>query len=165
MLSTGGNAAISALRILAAVLMIGIGLYLPGWWKGLAHLEARGTRLWRPVLRILARIPADTPGGRLVAGAAWGLLPCGIVYSVLGLALGSGSALQGAGLMASFGLGTLPFVLGTGTLVQTLGNRLADAGIRRLAGGLMIGMGVVTLYTLLGPEMHTGSQHFLYHGM
>lgn len=159
LLHSFGSEPATVLRLLAAVLMIGIGLYIAGWWRGLARLEAWGARLWRPTLSLLRRLPSSGTGGRLLAGASWGLLPCGIVYSMLGLALASGSAVQGAALMASFGLGTLPFVLLTGGLMQTLGQRLAAPGVRTAAGLAMIAMGVVSLLFLTGLSVGTGMSH------
>ena len=47
-------------------------------------------------------------------GMVWGLVPCGMVYGVLALALLAGDALNGAALALAFGLGTLPNLLGIG---------------------------------------------------
>lgn len=44
----------------------------------------------------------------LFAGAANGLLPCGMVYAAAIAALGTGDGLGSVALMAGFGLGTLP---------------------------------------------------------
>ena len=49
-------------------------------------------------------------GSRLVFGAANGLLPCGLVYAALGLAIASGEAATGALAMIAFGLGTVPLL-------------------------------------------------------
>ena len=48
---------------------------------------------------------------RWFSGMLWGLVPCGLVYSVLPLAFLSGNITTGAALMLSFGLGTLPNLL------------------------------------------------------
>lgn len=46
------------------------------------------------------------------AGAANGLLPCGMVYAAVLVAVGLGGGLDSLGVMAGFGLGTMPiFVL------------------------------------------------------
>jgi len=68
----------------------------------------------------LLRLNAGLRGrSRLAAAAALGLgtplLPCGPLYFLIGLALLSGSALQGLEFMLAFGLGTLPLLW----LVQT----------------------------------------------
>ena len=145
--------------MLAALLIIAIGLNVSGWWRGLSRLEAAGARLLRPLLRGLARLNTGGSGGRVIAGATWGLLPCGIVYSMLGLALASGSALQGAALMASFGLGTLPFVLATGGLVQVIAPRLAAPHVRAIAGLGMIALGTGSLLLITGVPIGIGLPH------
>ena len=48
---------------------------------------------------------------RWFSGMLWGLVPCGLVYSVLPLAFLSGDVATGAVLMLAFGLGTLPNLL------------------------------------------------------
>lgn len=45
---------------------------------------------------------------RYAIGLAWGLVPCGMVYAALALALLAGNAASGALVMMAFGLGTLP---------------------------------------------------------
>lgn len=145
------------LRSLSAVLMIAIGLYIAGWWRGLARLETFGARLWHPALRMFGRIDMGSGPNKLFAGALWGFLPCGIVYSVLGLALASGSVGKAAAMMASFGLGTMPFVLSAGGLLQAAGKALAQPLVKKGAGAAMILLGLFTLYLLLGtsPALHS----------
>ncbi|UDM51718.1 sulfite exporter TauE/SafE family protein [Cupriavidus sp. MP-37] len=48
---------------------------------------------------------------RYGVGVAWGLVPCGMVYGALTLALLAGNAGSGALVMGVFGLGTLPNLL------------------------------------------------------
>lgn len=45
---------------------------------------------------------------RATFGAVNGLLPCGLVYAALGLAVAGGSAMAGGVTMAAFGMGTVP---------------------------------------------------------
>jgi sulfite exporter TauE/SafE len=49
-------------------------------------------------------------GSRALFGAANGLLPCGLVYAALGLAVASGDPATGALAMIAFGLGTAPLL-------------------------------------------------------
>jgi len=49
--------------------------------------------------------------GMLMVGMANGLLPCGMVYFAIAGALATGSVQGGVLFMASFGLGTIPFML------------------------------------------------------
>ncbi len=143
------------LRGLSALLMIGIGLYIAGWWRGISRLEHAGAQLWQPLLRRTRGLRLERPGHRLLAGMAWGLLPCGIVYSMLGLALAKASLLEGGLLMASFGLGTMPFVIAAGGLLGSARRVTGNALLRQLAGAAMIGMGLMTLGMLFMPAPHT----------
>jgi sulfite exporter TauE/SafE len=138
-----------ALYSVAALVMIALGLYLGGWWRGLAVVERAGALLWRrlePVGRRL--LPIRTWPQALAVGFVWAWLPCGLVYSVLILALGTGSPAQGALLMLAFGLGTLPNLLGIGLLAGAAARYMAAAWLRRAAGLLVMGFGVVALWQL-----------------
>lgn len=89
--------------------------------------------------RVLARIP---PRARMFAqGLAWAMVPCGVLYAVVGLAALSGSAVFGALLMAAFGLGSTPLLSGSGALLAQIGNTLA---VRRAGAWALVGMGVVS---------------------
>ena len=79
-----GKHAIAGLRLVAAFLMIALGLYLAGWWQGVLLLERIGARLW-PRLKPLAGkfIPFTSAWQALPFGMVWGWLPCGLVYSML----------------------------------------------------------------------------------
>lgn len=83
------------------------------------------------------------PMGRFLFGAAVGLLPCGLVYGALGLAVASGNALGGAATMAAFGLGTAPalatFAFGAHrAITQHLWARRAVAAYVLVAGLWMV---------------------------
>lgn len=136
----GGTA---PLRVAAALLMVLLGLYLCGWRTGLGWLERQGSRLWRRVAPLAARLrPGQSPLGAFALGGLWGWLPCGLVYSALALAAAGGGAARGAVLMLGFGLGTLPALLATGLAAQRLGAVAPRA--RRLAGAMLIAFGVWT---------------------
>jgi len=78
-------------------------------------------------------------------GLVWGWLPCGLVYSVLIWSLTAGSALEGAQLMLSFGIGTLPKLLLMGVLAAKLGQFMHQPWPRRVAGGLVMLFAMVLL--------------------
>ncbi|NQV23933.1 MAG: sulfite exporter TauE/SafE family protein [Rhodopirellula sp.] len=59
-------------------------------------------------------LKSGRPGHVFLAGLATGFLPCGLVYAFLALALSSGHLHTGALIMLTFGLGTLPLMLGAG---------------------------------------------------
>jgi len=83
---------------------------------------------------------------RWFSGMLWGLVPCGLVYSVLPLAFLSGDAFTGGMLMLAFGLGTLPNLL----LISKFSAALTQFGqyrwVRYLAVGLLIIAGCFGLY-------------------
>jgi sulfite exporter TauE/SafE len=136
-----------ALLLLAGLFMLGLGLYLGGWWFGLNRIERLGGALWRRIEPMARRwLPVRSPSQALVLGAFWGWVPCGLVYSVLVWALSAGGPLQGAGLMLAFGLGTLPNLLLMGVAAGSLAGWLRRRGVRRAAGVLVAGFGLFTLW-------------------
>jgi sulfite exporter TauE/SafE len=91
----------------------------------------------------------------LAAGALWGWLPCGMVYSVLVTAMLAGSAFGGALVMLAFGLGTLPMLLGLGLLGARLRDRLRMRGVRMACGALVLGFGLLGLARAAGGLPHS----------
>ena len=140
------------LRVLAALLLIAMGLYLAGWWHGLTRIEAIGRGLWRHLQPLASRLlPVSRLPQALLLGALWGWLPCGLVYSTLLWAASQGSALDSALLMLAFGLGTWPVLLASGLAAERLLGLLRQRGIRAAAGLLVILFG---LWSLPGPHQH-----------
>ena len=140
----------SALRWLAGLMLVAMGLYISGWWRGLVQLERLGGHLWKRIQPSTHRLlPVRHLPGAIALGCLWGWLPCGLVYSTLIWSASQSSALQSALLMSLFGLGTLPAVLLTGVFASQL-TALVQAGItRQLAGVFMILFGV---WTCPGPH-------------
>ncbi|MBR9828692.1 MAG: sulfite exporter TauE/SafE family protein [Oceanospirillales bacterium] len=135
------------LRSFAALIMVIMGLYIAGWWRGAAYLERIGGVFWRriqPASRYL--LPADTLPKSLALGGLWGWLPCGLVYTTLLWTGSVGSTpATSAALMALFGLGTLPAMLTTALLARQLRQLLQHKGTRRTAGAIVILFGIATL--------------------
>lgn len=135
---------------LAQVVLILLGLYLAGLNQSVLAIERLGGGLWRRVQPYLGRLlPIRTPGQALAAGAAWGWLPCGLVYSVLVSALASGGPVRGGLLMLAFGLGTLPNLLLMGWAAESLRRFTRNPWLRRLAGLVVAGLGVWGLLPLV----------------
>ena len=138
------NAAQTALFIVANIFMVLLGLYVAGWGRSLLRLESAGGALWRHVGPLRRHfLPIDSDARALGAGAVWGWIPCGLVYSMLALALASGSALAGAGVLLAFGLGTLPAMVGAGVAAQRLFEVRRNPWVRRGAGMAIIALAVV----------------------
>ncbi len=130
-------------QLVAALVMVALGLYLGGWWFGLSRIEKAGASWWR-LLEPMGRklIPVRSPGVAVVVGAIWGWLPCGLVYSVLIWALSAGDPLRGALLMLSFGLGTLPNLMAMGVFATSMRRFVQNPRVRQVAGALVIGLGI-----------------------
>jgi sulfite exporter TauE/SafE len=109
------------LYLLAQVVMILLGFYLAGLSQTVLVLERLGGRVWRRLKPLLSGLlPIRNLGQALAAGALWGWLPCGLVYSVLVSALAAGDMGRGGALMLAFGLGTLPNLLLMGWAAESL---------------------------------------------
>lgn len=106
----------------SGLLMLLLALTFAGRAAGLAWLERAGQGLWRRIQPLVRRLlPVDGPVKALVLGMAWGLLPCGLVYSALALAVTAASVAGGALVMLVFGLVTMPTVMGAGVVTGRLG--------------------------------------------
>lgn len=148
--AVANSPAAMAMRVVAALLLISMGLYLAGWWSGLTHIEALGRGLWRRIQPLASRLmPVTSLPRALVLGALWGWLPCGLVYSTLLWSASQGDALDSALLMLAFGLGTWPVLLATGLAAERLTALLRRRGVRVVGGVMVILFG---LWTLPGPH-------------
>ena len=78
----------------------------------------------------------------------WASAWCGVGYpaawstAILVWAIGAGGAPQGALLLLSFGLGTLPALLAMGTAAAALAEFVRRPAVRRVAGSLVILFGI-----------------------
>jgi len=139
-----------ALRVVAALLLITMGLYLAGWWSGLTRIESLGRGIWHHIQPIASRLMPVTSFPRaLILGALWGWLPCGLVYSTLLWSASQGDAVDSALLMLAFGIGTWPVLLATGLAAERLTALLRKRGVRVVGGIMVILFGI---WTLPGPH-------------
>jgi uncharacterized protein len=144
-------------RLLAALMMIMLGLYLAGWSQLLQKLEGRGGKIWHALQPLRKKIlPVDNPAKAILAGMLWGFLPCGLVYSALALAMARADATLSAATMLAFGLGTLPVLLLTGTLAMQMRQWLQKSSVRRGIGICVIAFG---LWTGVMAAQHRGHDH------
>lgn len=150
------HTALVAARWMQALMLILLGLYLSGLWRGpLAALERVGAGLWQRLAPLRTRLlPVRSVYGAMRMGVLWGFLPCGLVYSALALALASASVAGGAATMLAFGAGTLPAVV----LVAGAAGRAVRPGahlaLRRAAGVLILASGML----MAVGAVHMGAQ-------
>ncbi|ROQ19444.1 sulfite exporter TauE/SafE family protein [Marinimicrobium koreense] len=139
------------LRLLAGLLLIAMGLYLAGWWRGLTWLERGGAVVWRRLQPLgKSLLPVRRAPQALLLGALWGWLPCGLVYTALAYALAQGNVWASGGTMLAFGLGTLPAVLAAGVMAQQLTRLLQRRGLRVFMALAIILFGLWTLWPAVG---------------
>jgi uncharacterized protein len=149
------------LRLVTAVMIFLIGVQFLFNWQTLAGIERAGAKVWKRVLPFAVRA-GSLPGGsgRLLLGLCWGLLPCGLVYSVLLTASAAGSALAGASVMFAFGVGTLPSMFGMSLAAPLLSAMLSDRWTRKLMGAALILLAVLSVTLMLARmQGHAAHQH------
>jgi sulfite exporter TauE/SafE len=91
----------------------------------------------------------------LLLGALTVFIPCGVTQAMMAVAIGTGSAIQGAVLMFAFILGTSPVFFVVAYLAMKLGSRLEKWFMRFVAVVLLI-LGLVSVnsgLTLMGSPL------------
>jgi uncharacterized protein len=131
------------LMILAGLVIVGLGLGMTGMlpWFAPKRCDGGAPCVTGPV-RIASWRARLAP---LLAGLGNGLVPCSLVFSVATRATATADPLQAAGLMLSFGLGTLP-MMGTVSVLAALVGHLTQGLTLRLAGAVVVLLGAWTLY-------------------
>jgi len=152
----GQNAGLPDIRQqVIGVLTLFFGAYLLGWTVFLLPLENAGRYLWLRVEPVARRLlPVRTPAQAYVTGMLWGWLPCGMVYVALSWSAVSSSPMRGGLLMAAFGVGTLPAMLGMGLMGIRIRRMLANPSLRVMIGVLVLLYG---FYQLTAVGVGTGS--------
>ncbi|WP_299804885.1 sulfite exporter TauE/SafE family protein [uncultured Shewanella sp.] len=135
------------LRVFAGLMMIVTGLYIAQIWAGVVQIERIGKWLWQYISPIANKfIPIKNRSHAFIAGALWGWLPCGLVYSMLTWAVAAGNPLEGALIMLFFGLGTLPALLSAGIAASSFSRWVQKKTVRIVGGLTLIAFGGQTLY-------------------
>jgi sulfite exporter TauE/SafE len=131
---------------LANIMLLVLGLYLAGVWRGLLQLERVGSVVWKQLQPLSKNfLPVTTAPRAFMLGTLWGWIPCGLVYSMLVVALASGSAQNGALVMLAFGLGTLPNLLAVGVMAARMRAWFRYPAVRIAAGTMVAAFGVIGL--------------------
>lgn len=138
---------------LANIMLIVLGLYLAGWWRGIVVLERIGGVIWQYLQPYSKRfLPVHTVIQAFKLGLIWGWLPCGMVYSVLIAAIASGSPGRGGLLMLAFGIGTLPTLLAMGLMTVNIKAFLQKAYVRKTSGLLILSFGLIGMLRLFSQH-------------
>lgn len=140
------------LQLLTALIMAGAGLYIAGWLPHFAYVEKIGIGFWRKIEPFGRKLlPVKDQTQAFLFGIVWGWLPCGLVYTALALALTTGDIAKSALTMFSFGLGTLPAVMGIGIMTNALARLSRMQRIKQLVGLFMIALALFAALPWLNP--------------
>lgn len=132
--------------ILATVMLVGLGLYLAGWFPKFALIERVGRPVWKRLEPWGRRLlPVRSLNQAFLFGTVWGWLPCGLVYSMLIWSLTTGRPQDGALLMMAFGLGTMPTVLLAGVFINKVVRFTRLPLVRKFAGVAIIAIAASNL--------------------
>lgn len=115
----------------AAALIVVMAAQLAG-----LRLPGTGSRLFRAIGQLAPRSP-------WVLGLATGLLPCGLVYAALSMALSTAEPLWGAATMAAFWVGTVPALAVATLALKRLSARLPGGRMGLACLVLVLGLGTV----------------------
>lgn len=140
------------IQVLSAAIMAGAGLYIAGWFPRFAYIEKLGSRFWKfiePYGRKM--IPVKTRTQALLFGMVWGWLPCGLIYTALALAATTGDIVHSSMTMLSFGLGTLPAVVGVGIMTTVLARLSRIQRFKQAVGILLIIFALLAAFPRLNP--------------
>jgi len=153
LMALGGDLFQRAIAMLAGFLMIIFALNLAGFLPDPVRHFTAWVMSKIGLITLLAKLSAYA---RLrnwyVLGLVNGLLPCGLVYAALAMSLAQGQWLDASIAMASFGIGTIPAMMLAPIILQKIRPQMRLFGLR-VAAGLMLGLGVLTLMRGINP-MH-----------
>lgn len=138
---------LSGLRLVSAIFLILLGLYIGQWLMWLNRIERLGKYIWKYLSPLSKNfIPVNSPRKAIALGALWGWLPCGLIYSMLTWSLASGDTVTGALIMTCFGLGTLPALIIMSYSFLQAKTLLTHPMFRKLMALTLIAYGIYTLY-------------------
>ncbi|MCC5996723.1 MAG: sulfite exporter TauE/SafE family protein [Oceanicaulis sp.] len=106
-------------------------------------------RVTAPMTRRLHHLHRLGPAG---LGLAWGLIPCAMVYLATFYAGLTGSPVQGALVMAGFGLGTIPALTALAAGAASVQAALRQPYWRWLAAAALAGLAVLTALGVWGAH-------------
>jgi sulfite exporter TauE/SafE len=140
------------LQIVSALIMLGAGLHIAGWFPRFAYIEKMGAVVWHKIEPYGRRlIPVETLPKAFVFGMIWGWLPCGLVYTALALAATTGDVVRSTFTMFAFGLGTMPAVMGVGIMTSLMVRLSNMKKFRQAAGITLIALALLAAFPWLNP--------------
>lgn len=128
------------LKIIAGLFMVIMGINMLGLFPWLRKFTIRMPKF---LARTVGNQKAKATRPFLI-GILNGFMPCGPLQSMWIVALATGNPFAGALSMFLFSLGTVPFMLGLGSIVSVLGKKFTDQ-VMRIGAVLVVVLGLAML--------------------
>lgn len=128
------------LKLIAGALTVIMGINMLGLFPLLRKWQPRMPKIFSRRIDV-EKAKRNSP---LVVGLLNGLMPCGPLQSMQIVALASGNPLVGALSMFLFSLGTVPLMLGLGSIVSALGKKFAQK-VMHVGSVLVVVLGLAML--------------------
>ncbi|MEE4302804.1 MAG: sulfite exporter TauE/SafE family protein [Wenzhouxiangella sp.] len=137
------------------IVLMAVYIALPGRFRDLTgQLAAPLTRRMMPVFSKF--LPVRSLDNAIGLGLLWGLLPCGLLYTVVATAVMLADPLATTAMILAFGAGTVPLLLGGGLLMLKFRSAINRPGLRWLAAALLAATG---LLIAAGPWLSHAIDH------
>ncbi|MFH0258523.1 sulfite exporter TauE/SafE family protein [Vibrio rumoiensis] len=144
---SGINEPLNWLKLLSAVFMLLLALYIGQWWNALLWFEKAGQGIWKYISPLGQKLlPVKHPLYAIPFGFVWGWIPCGLVYSMLTWSAAAGDFINGGLIMLAFGLGTLPLMLAVGVSAAKLNQVAKSLLFRRVGASVLLAYALFQLY-------------------
>ncbi len=148
------------LRLFFALFIIGLGLFIAGWFPAFSIIERMGLPLWKKISPLSKKlIPVTKYPQAYALGFLWGWLPCGLTYSILLWSVSSASSLNGGLIMLTFGLGTIPAMFSVTLGAGKISKLVRYPWVRKIAGMVLIIAGVFVVLGTVKMASHDPATH------
>lgn len=152
------------LQIISSIILITIALHILGLFSSFKIIEKVAYILWKKVQLLFKwLLPAKSPIAVFSFGLIWGWLPCGMVYSVLLLAVSSANALDSMLYMLAFGLGTLPGMFSASAGSSYINGLTKKAMFKYISAVLLIGIALIPFYSSFFSDNDHSNHSYLHH--
>jgi len=151
------EAAPQVMRWLLGIIVVLMAVYiaLPGRFRDVAgQFAAPLTRRMMPVFSRF--LPVRSLDNAIGLGLLWGLLPCGLLYTVVATAVMLADPAATSAMVVAFGIGTVPLLLGGGLVMLRFRSAVNRPGLRWLAASLLALTG---LLVAAGPWLARALDH------
>jgi sulfite exporter TauE/SafE len=126
----------------AIIVLMAVYIALPGRFRDVAGQFA--APLTRKVMPVFSRfLPVRSLDNAIGLGLLWGLLPCGLLYTVVATAVMLADPVATTAMILAFGIGTVPLLLGSGLLMLKFRSAINRPGLRWTAAALLATTGLL----------------------